>query len=214
MYEISEMIYEKKGDLHRCFKGMDNNNDGTLSTEEYVKGISAGLIPATLSLPQTDVLMKILDQDHNGHVDYCEFIRRFEPYFAQMLRRRYGVQDETGIVSRVCEAIFKKRGTLKNAFLLMDHDSSGTVTVDEFKEALVMMEVISDIEEVSKIVATVDVNGDGIVSYDEFFGAFSIHFDHKNNKAEHEVTQRKFSSRELIGAPRANIGGDQHVSLD
>lgn len=81
-------------------------------------------------------LMKSLDKDGNGYVDYTEFI--------------------TAAIDKVA---FLNRENLKNAFQILDSDNSGMITVDELKA---VFDNNNDKDETlwKEIMAEVDVNKD------------------------------------------------------
>ena len=90
--------------------------------------------------------MKIIDQDHSGQISIEEFLRITVNY-------------ENVVTDK----------NLKYAFEYFDKDHSGYLSPDEVKEILglngdskKMMNVVSD------IIKSVDLNGDGKISYDEF----------------------------------------------
>jgi len=175
--DMAEMIYERKGNLHTAFMALDHNSDGTLTDVEFLEGLRGGLGSHQLTLPQIDILLQ-LNTAQGNQVDYIEFMRRFQPLFAQMLRRRYGQRaDETGHVKRICAALFEKKGSLKNAFESMDPMKSGTIKVAEFENALRNLEVVTEEDELKEVIATVDSNGDGVLTYEEFFSALSVHVE-------------------------------------
>ena len=52
------------------------------------------------------VVVNMLDADHDGRIDYSEFVQRFQPQFAQMLRRRYGLNPDETLVNKIVSAVF------------------------------------------------------------------------------------------------------------
>ena len=72
---INEARESMNLELKEAFKKFDTNNDGNLSTEELEAAIEEFGIG--LSKLQMKVLMRDIDKDSDGKIDYNEFIDRF-----------------------------------------------------------------------------------------------------------------------------------------
>ena len=85
--------------------------------------------------------------DNNGYIEYEEFVR-----------------------AAVSKERFLNENILRFAFRYFDKDDSGEITFDEIEE--VFKQSIADKnkvhESLKKIVSEVDINGDGVISFDEF----------------------------------------------
>ena len=90
-----------------------------------------------------------VDENGNGEIE-------FEEFAILMSKRMNKVEDEN---------------TLKEAFRILDLDSSGCISRSELKEIMQsfsrMGEDIAE-EEIDRLIAEADVDGDGEVSMDEF----------------------------------------------
>jgi hypothetical protein len=73
--KINEARKSMNLELKEAFKKFDKNNDGNLSTEELEAAIDAFGIG--LSKLQMKVLMRDIDKDSDGKIDYNEFVDRF-----------------------------------------------------------------------------------------------------------------------------------------
>lgn len=91
---------------------MDKNKDGVLSRTEIEEGMDKMLDVLKTDRKSYQDIMKSLDIDGNGSVDYTEFV--------------------TAAIDKV--AMLNKEN-LKAAFNLIDVDKSGAITVDELKAA-------------------------------------------------------------------------------
>ena len=80
-------------------------------------------------------------------------------------------------MKRICGALFQKKGSLKNAFEAMDPLKTGKIPIPEFENALRNLEVVTEEEDLKVVIATVDSNGDGVLTYEEFFNALSVHYE-------------------------------------
>ena len=121
-----------KDALYKAFVKEDLKKTGILDQKEFSLGLQTGLSPVFLSFAEAQVLLQLCDPSNSGNYNYVEFLRRFQPGFAQMLRKRYGMDSES-IIKRICEALFAKKESLTNIFSQMDHDGDGTVSSAEFE---------------------------------------------------------------------------------
>ena len=143
---VHQMSNNKMFDeLKEIFKELDESGEGLLSKEELKKGYDK-FFSDKLSENDFDEIMKIIDQDNSGEISIEEFLRATINY----------------------ENLATEKN-LKLAFDYFDKDHSGTLTPDEIREVLGLSD---DNEKTKKIVndimKDIDINGDGVISYDEF----------------------------------------------
>jgi len=137
-----------KGVINACklFNQIDVDSDGKINKEELYNGLKSKIKSNTLK-QDIDIIFKNIDMDNNGYIEYEEFVR--------------------GAISK---EYFMDNRIIKFAFRYFDKDGSGKITYDEIEE--VFQNSISDKTKVSeslkKIIAEVDTNGDGIISFSEF----------------------------------------------
>jgi calcium-dependent protein kinase len=98
--------------LKRIFISLDTSKDGQLSIEEIKNGMEKAFGKLKGTSKDFNELVKILDKDGNGLVDYTEFIT--------------AAIDKTAMLNK---------DNLKAAFQMLDVDNSGSITVDELKAA-------------------------------------------------------------------------------
>ena len=76
MYIVTQLVSKKeKSELQQTFMALDKNADGKLSREELVEGytvIYAG--NREKAIKEVEVIMSNVDVDHNGYIDYSEFL--------------------------------------------------------------------------------------------------------------------------------------------
>lgn len=143
---VHQMSNNKMFDeLKEIFKELDESGEGLLSKEELKKGYNK-FFSDKLSENDFDEIMKIIDQDNSGEISIEEFLRATINY----------------------ENLTTEKN-LKLAFDYFDKDHSGTLTPDEIRDVLGLND---DNEKTQKIVSDImkdiDINGDGVISYDEF----------------------------------------------
>jgi len=126
--------------LRSLFVGMDRDNSGTVSEEEFSSALS--------SRPDIDarLLFRLIDVNHSGELDYSEFIAP---------------------AAGVTEAA---KPSLTAAFSILDRDSDGFLTKAELRKWLGMMvEDTQRVESLlEEIMADSDETGDGKLAYEEF----------------------------------------------
>ena len=130
----------------KLFNQIDINGDGKITEEELLKGLSTKIKSNTLKDDVREIY-KNLDMDNNGYIEYEEFVR-----------------------AAVSKEKFMNDNVLRFAFRYFDKDGSGEITFDEIEEVFKKnVTNKSNIHEgLKKIIEEVDVNGDGIISYNEF----------------------------------------------
>jgi calcium-dependent protein kinase len=132
------MKEEDISDLQQTFLALDRNHDGTLTAKE----IKDGLLKHGNSIPEgLDEIIKKLDTDGSGAIDYTEFIA------ATMTHRHY-----------------TKESVLWSAFRVFDRDNSGTITTEELQ---LVMKDLNDAQ-VTELMKEADLDKNGSISFDEF----------------------------------------------
>lgn len=149
MTYISNHMMTKQQEMRllEIFKKLDENNDGTLTLEELKDGFQCYLQNEYMSEYDFEEIMKKVDTNQNGQIDYSEFIMSACQY-----------QD---VITDV---------NLKIAFDLFDLDQNGEITPLELKHVLSNNknndEIVDD--EWERLLSEFDQNGDGSISFSEF----------------------------------------------
>mgnify|MGYP000691598503 CR=1 FL=1 len=132
---------EERNELMKIFKALDKNCDGKLTKDELQEGYNKSL---AITDNEIDELMKKLDNDGSGSIDYTEFVA--------------AAMDKEKVLT-------KQR--IQNCFQLFDKDKSGQISKDELKNMLGGADNISD-EVWAELIKEVDGNGDGEIGFNEF----------------------------------------------
>ena len=122
---------------------MDSNGDGTLTREEIKAGYNEHF-GQNMSDEEIERIFKSVDSDLSGEIDYTEFV-------AATMNQRNLVSQQR----------------LESAFKAFDKDGNGQITPEEVR-ALLGGGGPLDEKTVEKIIAQVDSDGDGQVSFAEF----------------------------------------------
>jgi len=130
--------------LKKIFMSIDKNGDGQLTVQEMVEGLhKSGMqtIPEELA-----ELMKGVDADGSGVIDYTEFIA------ATLDKRKYIQEDR-----------------LWAAFRVFDTDGSGKITKQELQQVLAGGK-LDDMakKNIDEIMKECDTDGDGEIDFEEF----------------------------------------------
>lgn len=128
--------------LREMFISFDTDNSGTITINELQKGLAKKGAGATSS--EINELMKSMDVDGSGELDYEEFIA------ATLSISKLNNQDN-----------------IARAFAYFDKDSSGYITVDELRAVMKDFQMSKGMT-VDEFLREVDTDNDGRVDYDEF----------------------------------------------
>ncbi len=134
-------------DLRKAFDLFDLNHDGVLSSSELkVVLISFGYHVTDQEL--ADIVTE-LDANHNGVIDYPEFLRLVETH-----------PPKPGAEKTLDDVML--------AFAAFDRDGNGKITAAELKASMEVMGLALTDAEVDEAIKTADVDGDGMINYSEF----------------------------------------------
>jgi calcium-dependent protein kinase len=131
---------EERQELNRVFMSLNTAGDGRINTEELRVGCQRVF---GISLPPTEIqqILKAVDTDNNGYIDYSEFI------MATMNRE-----------------ILLSKERLRSAFVSFDLDGSGRISQAELRGIL----ELSNDQALQELMSEVDVNEDGEIDFKKF----------------------------------------------
>lgn len=143
---VSQLLTkQEKEKIDNIFRAMDSDCDGKLSKEEIKAGYSEHF-GRDLGDDEIDTIFRRVDSDLSGAIDYSEFV-----------------------VATMNEESLMSKNRLESAFKAFDVDGNGFISPDEIKQILgFTKDGGMDDKAVEKIIAQVDENGDGEISYEEF----------------------------------------------
>ncbi|KAL8196429.1 hypothetical protein R6Q57_024724 [Mikania cordata] len=131
-------------DLEQVFNKFDVNGDGKISSSEL--GSIMGSLGHRHSNEELGNMIKEVDADGDGFIDLKEFIEL----------------NTKGIDS------MDLLENLKEAFSVFDIDKNGSISAEELHKVLGLLKEECTVADCRKMIAGVDVNGDGMISFDEF----------------------------------------------
>ena len=141
---------EQAHEAVKLFNKIDTNNDGKIVKEELYNGLQAYLdIEGDLLKKEVDDIFARIDNDHNGYIEYEEFIR--------------AAIDKEDLV---------KNEFLKYAFDYFDQDRSGAISLLEVKKLFLQSDANKRSEaaqlQLQMSFDQIDINNDGELTFEEF----------------------------------------------
>ena len=139
--EISDL---KLKEYREAFDNFDKDHNGSISLKELGSMMkSLGQAPSDQDLRE---IISEVDLDGNGNIDFNEFI-------TIMQKRTRDSDPEEEIIS---------------AFRVFDKDGNGTLSTKELRHVMTTIgDKLTD-EEVDQMIEEADVDGDGVINYEEF----------------------------------------------
>ncbi|KAJ4866460.1 putative calcium-binding protein CML27 [Raphanus sativus] len=127
-------------DLKKVFDQFDSNGDGKISASE-LGGVFKAMGTSYTEAELTSALEDV-DADRDGFIDVDEF-------------------------STLCRSS-STASEIRDAFDLYDHDKNGLISASELHQVLNRLGMSCSAEECSRMIGTVDADGDGNVNFEEF----------------------------------------------
>jgi len=131
-------------EMREAFILFDKDKSGTICSKEL--GILLRTLGYNPTEAQVNEMVAEADIDHNGTLELAEFII--------LMHNKVGRSDQTE--------------EMKMAFRVFDTNGDGTISKEEFKRCMVNFgEKFTD-EDVDEMVASADIDNDGLIDYNEF----------------------------------------------
>lgn len=140
----SKLSKEVQAEIKEAFDLFDKNGDGEITTHELDLVIRALGQQATEAELQ-DMINEV-DADGNGMIEFSEFLTLME-------RRMMDTTAEDEVLA---------------AFKVFDENNDGFITASELRTVMQNLGAKLNDEEIDKMVAEADTDGDGQINYEEF----------------------------------------------
>lgn len=210
---IVTLATEKGVRVDHVFIQLDSSGDGKLSVEEFTAALKQLGIPIDRDPEGLKSLLLEFDSDRDGQISYQEFIQSLGIPF-ELNRAEVVKETSKDIVAQVREVMkrLEARGVnMGDAFVHFDKDKNGTLSIEEFMDALnrllqsdVALEGMKKDESVLKslereavvsVMNGVNANHDDKVDYYEFLTFCGISREAIQEK-EKELHQAKLAKAE------------------
>ncbi|KAL3720391.1 hypothetical protein ACJRO7_005239 [Eucalyptus globulus] len=135
---------DKREQYERVFSHFDGDKDGKISPAELRQCVAA--VGGELSPAEAEAAVAALDGDGDGHLGFEDFMAFVEGGGAE-----------------------ERAADLKEAFRMYEVDgSSGCITPKSLKRMLSRLGESRSLDECKAMIARFDLNGDGVINFDEF----------------------------------------------
>lgn len=145
----SQLNSSEISQLGTLFSTLDKNGDGVLTIDEITNGLKEHFKENGKGIngEEIETILRSLDTDHSGNVNYTEFI-----------------------AATIEKSVYMKEDKLFQAFKHFDQDKSGKISAEELKRVLGGHEDFKDKDDSTfvKMIQEVDKNGDGEIDINEF----------------------------------------------
>ncbi|VAH80170.1 unnamed protein product [Triticum turgidum subsp. durum] len=134
------------GEFRRVFSAFDQDGDGKISMAELRLCMKAAL-GGDMSAEEVQALMASADADGDGQLDEEEFVR--------LVREAEAGQEEEG-------------DRCREAFGMYEMQGRGCITPLSLKLMMSRLGLHLDVDECQAMIRRFDLNGDGVLTFDEF----------------------------------------------
>jgi protein phosphatase len=149
--------------VKEAFSSLDKDGSGAISYGEFVDALKS--FDLGLSEMQMYDLIRSMDSNEDAHIDYDEFLARFESSFSTAAAEEHE-RDAAKVLLKVSQVVHKHYKTLRDAFSQIDKNDSGRINSKELRSFFKTLPIEdTDTDTLFKIL---DRDGSGSISYKEF----------------------------------------------
>ncbi|XP_042987027.1 calmodulin-like [Carya illinoinensis] len=142
---LSEVLSEEQiAEFQEAFCLFDKDGDGCITIEELATVIRS--LDQNPTQEELQCMINEVDVDGNGTIEFGEFLN---------LMARKMKENEAG-------------EELKEAFKVFDQDQDGYISPNELRHVMINLEERLTDEEVDQMIRDADLDGDGLINYEEF----------------------------------------------
>jgi len=180
----AQMDTSKIEGLTAIFHKFDVDNDGKLSTEELAEGLKEMQIDSD-SIKE---MVRAVDMDHNGTVEYSEFV-------AALLATQGKLVEEV----------------IWHAFEVFDVNGDGQISLDELRSMMSedgpLTAMLPDGKKIDEVLAEIDTSQDGAISFNEFRDYIMQGTNSSSDQLDREEPLRTTMARLAphVGRPEAEL---------
>ena len=186
MQNVHAVIVKKKKKLLKAFKNVDKDCTNRISVHEWCNCMEN---VTELFLPWRSLLPVLARKDSKtGLVIYKSTVNKMS-LNSKRIRR-----------SSVSDALYKNLNALQYIFRLMDTDGSGTVGIDEFVSAIMLMSkhvhgTKMTEEDAREMASAIDMDHNGEIDFNEFAESFRL----VENQIDEDTTMKTIQETQQSG---------------
>ncbi|KAL8431442.1 hypothetical protein ACSSS7_005271 [Eimeria intestinalis] len=165
--------------LFQKFKDYNEGGDGYLSYDDFVSGIKRlNIDEEELGFALTDShlyrVAEAIDLTGSKRINYLEFLQAFHVVDSSS---NNNLAEE--LWGQICTTLFQHSNSIRRALHQFDPDLTGKVDSEDFRSALVTLNTVLarteaplTEEQIDQLVNFMDLDGEGMVEYEEFLDSF------------------------------------------
>jgi len=152
--------------VDESFRHFDTNGDGSITHQEFAQALAKLNIFSAIPNYQAQLpaLIKKFDANGDGDISLKEFYTYLGIVYTPNIVQR---------LTKIFAVCATKNVSVKDIFLHLDTDNSGTLDATELKTGLKSLDFEVSPEDIKGIIAHFDDNGDKLVSINEFVNYFT-----------------------------------------
>uniref|UniRef100_K3WLK3 EF-hand domain-containing protein n=1 Tax=Globisporangium ultimum (strain ATCC 200006 / CBS 805.95 / DAOM BR144) TaxID=431595 RepID=K3WLK3_GLOUD len=190
LLKIGKAIFALDGSLHDHFCRFDVNQDGVLQREEFEDAVVQ--LGFQFSPELMARVMAAVDTDGGNSIDYKEFVTAFGigDLKEKSALAKGDMTWQNSVLQQVSNVFYQHRIHIRNAFRMFDQNNSGVISKDEFRTGITAFNVVLNSplseDQIEELLAYLDSDKDGEISYKEFFDGFRV-VDVRTDSSEPQV---------------------------
>jgi len=112
---LNQLLFSRRFQLETLFRHFDINKDGSITLEEFTQGIHALMSVIGKEFQATEImrLLKSIDKDGNGEIDYQEFLEAFAPADPFISSQMIPTLNRSSTMGRIDGVAFHTKGGSK-----------------------------------------------------------------------------------------------------
>ncbi|KAF1331731.1 Serine/threonine-protein phosphatase, partial [Globisporangium splendens] len=178
LLKIGKALFALDGSLHDHFCRFDVNQDGVLQREEFEDAVVQ--LGFQFSSELMARVMAAVDTDGGNSIDYKEFVTAFGigDLKEKSVLAKGDMTWQNSVLQQVSNVFYQHRIHIRNAFRMFDQTNSGVISKDEFRTGITTFNVVLNSplseDQIEELLAYLDSDKDGVISYKEFFDGFRV----------------------------------------
>lgn len=179
---IQELVQAHNLDLHKVFNNFDKNHGGSLDETAFWKFLIT--IDPRITSYDARHLFKIIDEKNENHISFEEFQHIFCGYDYS------DINDHAAQVIIDLKEIIKANNlSVRKIFDNFDVDHGGSLDRQEFDKLIRVIAPAIKGHEIDCIFKKFDENGDGSISFEEFYRQLVSNIQGQDSKINHSAAR-------------------------